>query len=75
MSWAELAVRESHLTAWRALAASYALSGRHEQARKAMAHLLSLDPTLRLSEIAIPLRRPQDLELLVAGLRQAGMPE
>ncbi len=75
VSWAESAVRDSHLTAWRALAASCALSGRHEQARKAVAHLLSLDPALRLSEIGIPLRRPQDLKLLVDGLRQAGLPE
>ena len=65
VSWAEMAVRESssHLTAWRALAASCALSGRQEQAQKAMAHVRDLDPALRLSDLkdAIPLRRPQDL--------------
>jgi len=77
VSWAELAVREGHLTAWRALAASCALSGRHEQAQKAIAHVRGLDPALRLSDLknVIPLRRPQDLALLVDGLRQAGLPE
>jgi hypothetical protein len=77
VSWAELAVRESHPTAWRALAASCALSGRHEQAQRAMAHLREHDPALRLSDLkdAIPLRRPQDLGVLVDGLRQAGLPE
>jgi TolB-like protein/class 3 adenylate cyclase len=77
VSWAESAVRESYPTAWRALAASCALSGRHEQAQKAMAHVRELDPALRLSDLkdAIPLRRPQDLAVLVNGLRQAGLPE
>jgi TolB-like protein/class 3 adenylate cyclase/tetratricopeptide (TPR) repeat protein len=77
VSWAELAVRESHLTAWRALAASCALSGRHEQAENAMAHLRGLDPALRLSDLKnfMPLRRPQDLAVLVDGLRLAGLPE
>ena len=76
VSWAELAVRESYPTAWRALAASCALSGRHEQARKAMAQLREFDPALRLSDLkdAIPLR-PKDLELLTRGLRLAGLPE
>jgi tetratricopeptide (TPR) repeat protein len=77
VSWAELAVRESNPTAWRVLAASCALSGRHEQAKKAMAHLRGLHPALRLSDLknVIPLRRPQDLTVLVEGLRQAGLPD
>jgi adenylate cyclase len=77
VSWAELAVREGYLTAWGALAASCALSGRHEQAKKAMAHVRRLDPALRLSDLknVIPLRRPQDLTVLADGLRRAGLPE
>jgi adenylate cyclase len=77
VSWAELAVREGYLTAWHALAASCALSGRHEQAKKAVAHVRGLDPALRLSGLkdSIPLRRPQDLAVLVDGLRRAGLPE
>jgi hypothetical protein len=77
VSWAELAVQKSHLTAWRVLAASYALSGRHEQAQRAMSHLRDFDPTRRISDLkdAIPLRRPQDLAILVEGLRLAGLPD
>jgi TolB-like protein len=77
VSWAELAVRESHPAAWRALAAGYALSGRHDQARKAMAQMRDFNPALRLCDLtnSIPLRRPQDLAVLVDGLRQAGLPE
>jgi tetratricopeptide (TPR) repeat protein len=77
VSWAELAVRDSHPAAWRALAASYALSGRHDQARKAMAQMRDFYPALRLCDLtnSIPLRRPQDLAVLVDGLRQAGLPE
>jgi adenylate cyclase len=77
VSWAELAVRESHTAGWRALAASYALAGRQEQAQKAMAQLRDLDPALRLADLkdGIPLRRPQDLAILVDGLRLAGLPE
>jgi hypothetical protein len=76
-SWAELAVREGLLSGWRVLAASCALSGRHEQAQRAMAYLRDLDPALRISTLkdAIPLRRPQDLAVLVEGLRKAGLPE
>jgi hypothetical protein len=77
VSWAEMAVREGYPTAWRALAASCALSGRQVQAQKAMAHLRELDPALRLSDLKddIPLRRPQDLEVMFDGLRRAGLPE
>jgi adenylate cyclase len=78
VSWAEMAVRErsSHLSAWRVLAASYALSGQQEKAHKAVDRVRDLDPTLRLSNLkdVIPFR-PKDLELLADGLRQAGLPE
>jgi adenylate cyclase len=77
--WAEMAVRErpNHLTSWRALAASCALSGRQEQAYKAVARLRDLDPALRLSSLkdVLLFRRPQDWALLTNGLRQAGLPE
>jgi adenylate cyclase len=78
VSWAEMAVRErsSHLSAWRVLAASHALSGQQEKAHKAMARVRDLDPALRLSNLndVIPFR-PKDLALLADGLRQAGLPE
>lgn len=75
--WAQSAVRDRHVTTWRVLAASYALSGRQKEAAKAGEHLLGLDPSIRLSEVknVIPLRRREDLELLVEGLRLAGVPE
>lgn len=79
ITWAEMALRErsSHVSALRVLAASCALSGRHEQARKTMARLRELNPALRLSNLMdyIPLRRAEDFGLLADGLRKAGLPE
>jgi hypothetical protein len=59
------------------LAASCAITGRQEQAEKAMTRLRELDPGLRISNLAhlVPLRRPEDFSRLVEGLRKAGMPE
>ncbi|MGE3773729.1 MAG: winged helix-turn-helix domain-containing tetratricopeptide repeat protein [Gammaproteobacteria bacterium] len=59
------------------IAASHALAGRAEEARRAMAHLRQLDPTLRTSNLTdyLPIRRPQDLAVLSEGLRRAGLPE
>jgi TolB-like protein len=77
--WAEMALRErsNHVSALRVLAASCALSGRPEQARKAMVLLRELNPALQLSNLSeyIPLRRAEDFSLLAEGLRQAGLPE
>jgi TolB-like protein/Flp pilus assembly protein TadD len=79
VSWAERALleRTNHVSATRALAASCAMAGRHEQAAKAMARLRELDPALRLSNLkdVIPLRRPEDFSRLAEGLRKAGLPE
>jgi hypothetical protein len=59
------------------IAASHALAGRTEEARRAMQHLRQLDPTLRISNLTdyVPIRRPQDLAILSDGLRKAGLPE
>jgi TolB-like protein/Tfp pilus assembly protein PilF len=79
VSWAEkaLLVRPSYATACRVLAASCALAGREEQARKAMARLRELDPALRLSNLdgSMHFRRPEDLNRLAEALRKAGLPE
>ncbi|BCG96925.1 transcriptional regulator [Mesorhizobium sp. 131-2-1] len=79
IAWAEMALRgrSGHASALRVLAASSALSGRPEQARKAMTRLREVNPALRLSNVSeyIPLRRAKDLRLLTDGLRQAGLPE
>jgi len=79
-AWAEATLREqpNHLAALRAAAASNALAGRPERAQKLMARVCHLDPTLRLSNLAdtmAPLRRPEDRDKWVEGLRKAGLPE
>jgi tetratricopeptide (TPR) repeat protein len=79
-SWAEMALREqpeSH-QALRIAAASHALAGRLEAARRSLARLRQLNPALRVStlrDIVGPLRRPEDLARYEEGLRRAGLPE
>jgi adenylate cyclase len=61
----------------RVAAASYALAGQLDQARKAIARLREIDPTLRVSDLRhmFPYRRPEDLARYEEGLRKAGLPE
>jgi TolB-like protein/Tfp pilus assembly protein PilF len=77
--WAEKAMRELPQVAIpaRVAAASYALSGRTEQAHKAMARLRQIDPTLRVSNIneRIPPLRQNDMARYVEALRAAGLPD
>lgn len=76
-SWAGKACRElpTFLMAVAILAASQALQGQVAEAQKTVAHLRQLDPSLRLSNISewLPIRRPQNLAILVEGLRRAGL--
>jgi tetratricopeptide (TPR) repeat protein len=76
---ADMAARErpNHAFAIRILAASCAMTGRQEQARKAMAHLRELDPVLRISNLEHleVFRRLEDFTRLAEGLRKAGLPE
>ena len=78
-SWAEKAVRArpTWLTAVRGAAASHALAGRLDEARKFMARMRELDPALRVSNLKelLPLRRPEDFDRWAHGLRIAGLPE
>ena len=78
-SWAEKAFRASSglLVAVAIIAASHALAGRMDEARRALRHLRQLDPALRTANIKdwLPLRRPQDLATLADGLRKAGLPD
>jgi TolB-like protein/tetratricopeptide (TPR) repeat protein len=78
-SWAEKAYRElpSFLMVVGVIAASHALAGRIDDARRAMDHLRQLDPTLRISNLRdwIPIRRPEHLATFAEGLRKAGLPE
>jgi adenylate cyclase len=79
-SWAGTALRDrpDYTTALRIVAASNALAGRMDQARKALARLRQLDPALRVSNLrdrAGPFRRPEDVARYEEGLRRAGLPE
>jgi TolB-like protein len=78
-SWAGQAFRElpSFLMVGAVSAASHALAGRAEEARRAMQHLRALDPAFRVSTLGklVPIRRPQDLAVFEDGLRKAGLPD
>ena len=78
-SWAEKSLRElpSFGLACGIGAASYALAGRMDEARRAIQHLRQIAPHMCISNLQdwIPFRRPQDLELFADGLRKAGLPE
>ena len=51
------------------------MSGRVEEAREICAHVMQLDPTLRISGIEDLYRRPEDIERLTQAFRIAGMLE
>jgi TolB-like protein/Tfp pilus assembly protein PilF len=79
-SWAEKALQENpnFQQALRVAAASHALAGRIEKARKALARMHPVDPDLRISNLKDrlpPLRRLEDLASYEEGLRRAGVPE
>jgi TolB-like protein/Tfp pilus assembly protein PilF len=59
------------------VAASAALSGALDEAKKAMTILRQLDPTLRISNLLRlqAIKRPEDLARWEEGLRLAGLPE
>ncbi|MCV9960676.1 winged helix-turn-helix domain-containing tetratricopeptide repeat protein [Pararhizobium sp. BT-229] len=78
-AWAEKAVRNlpTFLIAVSIVAASHALAGRMDEARRAMQRVRDLDPSLRVSNLKdwLPIHRPQDLAAFADGLRLAGLPE
>jgi TolB-like protein/Tfp pilus assembly protein PilF len=81
LRWASMALRElpfSH-AALRVAAASCALAGRDEEAKRLMARLLEIDPALRISNllqnILGPSRRPEYPAKYADALRKAGLPE
>jgi tetratricopeptide (TPR) repeat protein len=77
-AWAGRALRDApnYLLAAGVAAAANALAGRGEEARRAMLELRRIDPALRVASVAdrFPLRRPEDLAVLIEGLRAAGLP-
>jgi TolB-like protein/Tfp pilus assembly protein PilF len=80
LSWAKMALRElpvSH-TALRIAAASCALAGRDEEAKRLIVRLLEIDPALRLSNfqnVLGPYRHPEHPAKYADALRKAGLPE
>ena len=78
-SWAAKSFRDlpTFLMVVAFIAASHALAGRTDEARRALQHLRQLDPTLCISKLTnyLPIRRPQDLAVFSDGLRKAGLPE
>lgn len=78
-SWAAKSFRDlpTFLIVAAFAAASHALAGRTDEARRAMQHLRLLDPTLCISNLTnyLPIHRPQDLAIFSDGLRKAGLPE
>lgn len=79
VTWAEKALRDlsSFLPAVAILTASYALSGQMVEAKRSKDHLQQLDSKLRLSNIVdcLPIHGPENLAIMVGGLRKAGFPE
>ncbi len=78
--WAEKALRERSRTviALRIAAASFALAGHFEEARKATARLRELSPGFRISHIQNPVpaasaARPRDLQRRAAARRDGMM--
>jgi TolB-like protein len=79
ISWAQQALRElpGFLMALAIVAASQALAGRIDAAQRGMKLVRELDPALRLSNLSqwLPIRHAEHLDLLIEGLRVAGLPE
>lgn len=77
--WAEKALANlpSLLAAVALAAASHALAGRPDEARRYMQRLRQLDPTLSVSNLRdwLPIHRPDDFKRFADGLRLAGLPE
>ena len=78
-AWAEQAYRNlpSFLMVVALIAATRALAGRQEEARRTMDELRKLDPTLRVSKLKdwLPIHKPEHLFIFADGLRKAGLPE
>ena len=79
VTWAEKAFREqpTFLSTIRLMAATKALSGRLEEARKAIARGRELDPGMRISNLKdrVGPFHPEDFARYAGALRLAGLPE
>jgi len=78
-AWGEKAVGNlpDFLAAVCVAAASHALAGRTDKAKKTMERMRTLDASLRITNLKewLPIHRPEDLARLADGLRLAGLPE
>ena len=80
ITWAKMALRElpDGYAALRIAAASGALAGRDEEAKRLIARLLEIDPALRasnLQNVLGPYRHPEHPAKYADALRKAGLPE
>ncbi|HZQ00163.1 MAG TPA: adenylate/guanylate cyclase domain-containing protein [Reyranella sp.] len=79
MSWAQrvLSHRPHAMAAWLALAIAQSQSGRTEEARATMAQVLRVVPDFHVAKARerAPYRRSEDVDLMLEGLRLAGLPE
>ncbi len=79
LTWANMALRElpDSTPTLRVAAASCALAGRDEEAKRLIARLLEIDPALRISNLQNRLGpyRPEHLAKYRDALRKAGLPE
>jgi adenylate cyclase len=78
LTWAKMALREQpdNHSALRIAAASSALAGRDEDAKRLMVRLLEIDPALRISKLLQgvpgPYRQPEYLAKYAGALRKVG---
>ena len=79
IEWAQRSckVNPDHPWAYRALAASYAMLGRQEEARSALAEELRLEPDMTISKMKLEPweAKPDFVERYFDALRKAGLPE
>ena len=77
VTWAKAVLldRPDNPNALALLAWSQAFLGRFEEAKKAIARLCEVFPLLRLSDLNMPLRRPQDHKRRAEAWRLVGLPE
>jgi hypothetical protein len=78
-AWAERSYSNlpSFLMVVALVAATRALGGRQEDARRAIEEVRKLDPALRVSNVTdwLPISRPEHLSIFTDGLRKAGLAE
>jgi TolB-like protein len=78
-SWSQMALREqpTYAPALRVSAASHALAGRSNEAKKAVERLRQVDPAFTCSSLCqrMPFQRAEDIARFSDGFRKAGLPE